>query len=159
METHTPSILRELVFIIFDRFKLIVFIFASIFLLFFLYALLSPNIYQATTTFTLNVPQSLDPLQQETTWDYEGRASRIMQTQQELIFSNRVLEHVVYQFYPDTTSKNYVDVLNQIREKLRVSSPEGQTFAESNTFHIVYTDLEPDRTAEITSFITNIYMM
>jgi polysaccharide biosynthesis transport protein len=159
METNTPSILRELVFIIFDRLKLIVFIFAFIFLLFFLYAITTPDSYRASSTFTMSIPRTLDPLQQDTFGDYQQRARRTLLAQQELIFSNRVLEHVVYQFYPDTTSENYTNVLNRIRQRLEVTPPEGQTFAESSTFYITYTDLKPERTAEIASFITNMYLM
>lgn len=159
IETYTPSILRELVFIIFDRFMLIVFIFISIFLLFFLYAVLTPNTYKAASTFQLSIPRTLDPLQQDTFGDFANRARRTLQAQQELIFSNRVLEHVVYQFYPGTTSENYTNVLNELRQRIEVTPPGGQTFAESSTFIISYSDLNPEKTAEVASFIANIYMM
>ncbi len=159
METYTPSILRELVFIIFDRLKLIVLIFAAVFLLFFLYAVLTPNTYQASSTFNLILPETFDPLHREAaTFDYADRARRTLQAQREFIFSSRVLSQVVEHYYPDTTPGEYTYVLNEIRERLEVSPPEGQTFAESSTFFIIYSDLNPERAAEIASFITNIYI-
>ncbi len=159
VETQTPSILRELVFIIFDRLKLIILIFICILLLFIVYAVTTPNVYKSSSTFTLNIAQTFDPLQQELTYDYANRARRALQAQQELIYSNRVLEHVVHQYYPDVKPENYTNILNQLRQRIEIRPPQGQTFAESSTFYIIYSDMNPDRAAEIVSFITNIYIM
>jgi len=159
VEIQTPSILRKLVFIIFDRFMLIMLIFLTVFLIFLLYAVLTPNKYKASSIINISIPQTLDPLQQEITWDYQERARRILQSQRELIFSNRVMEHVVNQYYPETSPENYTKVLNMIRKRVEVTPPEGQTFSESSTFYLTYSDLNPERTAKIASFITNVYLM
>ena len=67
------NILREFVFILFYRSRLIAVVFLAVFILSAVFAVTLPSIYRSTAKFSLVIPQSLDPLQQESSADYRNR--------------------------------------------------------------------------------------
>ena len=92
------NIFREFVFILFDRMRLIIMVFLTVFILSTAIAVTLPSIYRSTAKFSLVIPQGFDPLQQESSYDYRNRMRRYLQDQKELIMSNRVLEKVLSDF-------------------------------------------------------------
>lgn len=151
------NLLRELLFVFFDRLRLIRLVFLTVTLLSAAAALLLPSVYRATAKFSLSIPQSMDPLQQENTYDYRNRTTRFLRDQKELILSNRVLEKVAGQFYKGK-SKNISKTIEQMRRKLVVMPPKGETYEGSSIFYVSYEDSSPQRSADITGAIANSYL-
>ena len=154
---QVENLLREFIFIFFDRLRLIRFVFCAVVLLSLAAALLMPPVYRATAKFSLSIPQSIDPLQQESQNDYRNKATRFLRDQKELILSNRVLEKVVAKFY-DGKSVNVSRVIEQIRQNLVVTPPKGETYEGSNIFYVSYEDSSPGRSADITDAIAQSYL-
>ncbi|MCX5900106.1 MAG: Wzz/FepE/Etk N-terminal domain-containing protein, partial [Proteobacteria bacterium] len=151
------NLLREFIFIFFDRLRLIRVVFLTVVLLSAAAALLLPSVYRATAKFSLSIPQSMDPLQQETSYDYRNRTTRFLRDQKELILSNRVLEKVAAKFYKDQ-SKNISKTIERMRQKLVVMPPKGETYEGSSIFYVSYEDSSPQRSADITDAIASIYL-
>lgn len=148
------NLLREFVFIIYDRIWLVRITFALVLLASLGLAFLLPSVYRATARFSISIPQSIDPLQQENTYDYRNRATRVLRDQKELIFSNRVLERVARQFYGDASAKT----IDRMRRELLVAPPKGETYEGSNIFFVSYDDHDAARSAEIAGAIANSYI-
>lgn len=156
-EGEMQNMLREFIFIIFDRLKLVKRIFIAFIVLSLIAAVAVPSVYRATAKFSITAPQSMDPLQQETSYDYRNRVTRLLRDQKELILSNRVLEKAAKDFFPES-SKNMAKVLDNMRKRLVVSPPKGETYEESSVFYLSYEDSDPKRSAEITGAIALSYL-
>ena len=130
------NIFREFVFILFDRMKLIIMVFLTVFILSTVTAVTLPSIYRSTAKFSLVIPQGFDPLQQENSIDYRNRMRRYLQDQKELILSNRVLEKVFQILNPGTKQSAPAELINRIRTNLDVTPPSGETFEGSNVFNV-----------------------
>lgn len=153
------NVFREFIFILFYRWKLIVTVFLTVFIISFAIAVTLPSIYRSTAKFSLVVPQSFDPLQQESSFDYKNRVRRFLQDQKELIISNRVLAKVVNETYPDSNEPAvFRKKIDAIRENLEVVPPGGESFEGSSVYFIHYLDKDPVVAAKIASSITRNYL-
>jgi len=153
------NLFREFIFILFYRKRLIVTVFLAIFIFSIFTAVTLPSIYNSTAKFSLTVPQSFDPLQQESSFDYQNRVRRFLQDQKELITSNRVLTRVAHQLNPGTKDQSVITKqINNIRNNLDVIPPGGETFAGSSVFIIDFTDNNPVLAAQVASSITENYL-
>ena len=152
------NIFREFVFILFDRMKLIIMVFLTVFILSTVTAVTLPSIYRSTAKFSLVIPQGFDPLQQENSIDYRNRMRRYLQDQKELILSNRVLEKVFQILNPGTSQPVSAELINKIRTNLDVTPPSGETFEGSNVFNVDYIDPNPARAAQIAGAVTQGYL-
>ncbi len=150
--------LRELVFIVFDRSRLIVQIFTVVFLLGLLAAIFLPPVYRSSAKFTLSIPQQLDPLQKETSFDYKNRLMRLMQDQKEIIYSNRVLQKVVASQFSDVRPEGVPNLLDKLREDIDVTPPGGETFEGSSVFYLSYRGKDPSKVANVTKAIADAYL-
>jgi len=152
------NIFREFVFIMFDRKRLIVMVFLAVSIISTAVAVLLPSIYRATAKFSLIDPRSLDPLQQENSYDYRNRMRRALQDQRELIMSNRVLTRVIQGQTPESHQPVFTKQVDDLRENLDVTPPGGETFESSNVFILEYTDDSPVRAARVAADITQSYL-
>lgn len=151
------NVLREFIFIFFDRIRLIVAIAATIFIAVGVIALVLPPEYRATAKFSMAIPQAIDPLQRENYYDYQNRARRFLQDQKELIFSDRVLQKVVERhFGSDTVSPK--ERLKRLRDNLEVTPPGGETFEVSSVFYLSFNDSNPHRAETIARAIADAYL-
>lgn len=153
------NVLREFFFILFYRWRLITVVFLTVFIISILIAATLPSIYRSTAKFSLVVPQSFDPLQQENSFDYRNRMRRFLQDQKELIISNRVLAKVVADVYPESQESSLLrKKIDGIRQNLDVVPPGGESFEGSSVYFIQYLDKDPAVAAKIASSITNNYL-
>ncbi|MCG6533467.1 MAG: hypothetical protein L7F78_01975 [Syntrophales bacterium LBB04] len=153
------NLFRQFIFIIFYRKSLIGVVFCAVSVAAIFIAVTLPSIYSSTAKFSLTVPQSFDPLQQESSFDYQNRARRFLQDQKELIMSNRVLAKVAQQLNPGMKEQSVITKqINYIRDNLDVIPPGGETFAGSSVFIIDYTDKSPVMAAQVASAITENYL-
>ncbi|MCX8043440.1 MAG: hypothetical protein N3B18_04865 [Desulfobacterota bacterium] len=151
------NMLREFVFIFFDRIYLIVAIAAAIFVITTAIALVLPPQYRATAKFSMTIPQAIDPLQRETYYDYQNRARRFLQDQKELIFSDRVLQKVADRIYANDPASPR-EKLKRLREHLEVTPPGGETFEVSSVFYLNFTDSQPRQAAAVAKAIAEAYL-
>jgi len=147
-----------MLYILFERKKLIVCIFIPVFLLCAILAVVLPSSYRSYAKFSLIFPQQLDPLQQEKTWDYKNIARRSLQEQKELIFSIPLLQRVVEETYPGIDSKDIDKRIEQIREHVDVTPPAGQSFEDTSVFYVSYTGHNPTLVFETVKRIANTYV-
>ena len=154
---QVQNLLREFVFIFFDRMRLIFTIFFVVFIITTAVALLIPSVYQSTAKFSLIVPQPLDPLQQETYFDYKNKVRRFIEDQKELIFSARVLQKVADQF-PSRSGKKGNEAVDELRKNLEVTPPAGETFENVSVYYLTFQDYNPARATRIADAIANAYL-
>jgi len=153
------NIFREFIFILFYRMRLIMAVFLAVFVLSVVLAVTLPSIYRSTAKFSLTIPQSFDPLQQESSVDYRNRMRRVLQDQRELVVSNRVMTKVVQELYPDLRKQSDITKkINELRENLDAAPPGGETFEGSSVFIIEFTDRKPEWAAKVTTSVTNNYI-
>ncbi|TRZ52451.1 hypothetical protein D4S03_03385 [bacterium] len=153
------NVFREFLFILFYRWRLIVTVFLTVFIISIAIAVMLPSIYRSTARFSLIVPQSFDPLQQENSYDYKNRVRRFLQDQKELIISNRVLTKVVNEIYPDSHQPSVITkMIDEIRESLDVVPPGGESFEGSSVYFIQYKDKNPEVAAKVALSITKNYL-
>lgn len=152
------NILREFIFIIFYRKNLILLIFFSMLLATVALFLFLPSIYRSSATFIVSLPQQLDPLRQEISYDSKNRLVRFISDQREVIYSNRVLKKVAEIVYPNMDAKDYDAILEKLRKNTSVIPPKGESFEATNAFYIHYQDKTPEITQKIAALITDIYM-
>ncbi|MGD9972540.1 MAG: GumC family protein [Desulfatirhabdiaceae bacterium] len=151
------NIFREFVFILFDRMRLIIMVFLAVFIISIVLAVTLPSIYRSTAKFSLIVPQNMDPLQRESSFDYGNRVRRFLQDQKELILSNRVLERSIHILHPDQKGSISAKQMNMIAQNLDVTPPGGETFEGSNVFILSYIDPSPTRATQMASAIAQSY--
>ncbi len=153
------NIFREFIFILFYRSRLIIMVFLAVFVLSIAFAVMLPSIYRSTAKFSLVIPQSLDPLQQETSFDYRNRVRRFLQDQKELITSNRVLAKVVQEIYPGTSQQSAITQrINDLRQNLDVVPPGGESFEGSSVFIVEFSDHRPAFAAKVALSVTENYL-
>jgi len=152
------NIFREFVFILFDRMRMVIMVFLTVFILSTAIAVTLPSIYRSSAKFSLVMPQGFDPLQQESAYDYRNRMRRYLQDQKELILSNRVLEKVFLILNPGTKLPVPAKLTDEIRANLEVTPPSGETFEGSNVFNVDYIDPNPTRAAQVASAVTQGYL-
>jgi uncharacterized protein involved in exopolysaccharide biosynthesis len=152
------NIFREFVFILFDRMRLIIMVFLGVFIISLIIAVTLPSIYRSTAKFSLIVPQNMDPLQRESSFDYGNRVRRFLQDQKELILSNRVLENGVRTLNPGQKGAVSTRQMEEIRQHLDVTPPGGETFEGSNVFIMEYTHANPVHAARVASAIAQSYL-
>lgn len=153
------NILREFIFILFYRSRLIIVVFLAVFIVSVFLAVTLPSVYRSTAKFSLVVPQSFDPLQQESSYDYRNRVRRFLQDQKELITSNRVLTKVAQEVYPGSTQQSVLTRnINELRANLDVVPPGGETFEGSSVFIVEFTDNNPAYAAKVALSVTQNYL-
>lgn len=152
------NVFREFVFILCDRQRLIGGVFLTVAIIFTAIAAFLPSTYRASARLSLIVPQSMDPLQVENSFDYRNRVRRFLQDQKETILSNRVLIKVVEELFPGISEMDSTRQMDQIRKRLDVTPPGGETFEGSNVFIIEFTDNDPAKAAQVATLITNGYL-
>ncbi len=133
-------------------------VFLTVFIISTVVAVALPSIYRSTAMFSLVMPQGIDPLQQESSFDYRNRMRRYLQDQKELILSNRVLEKVYQSLNSGTKQAVSAKQMDEIRKNLDVTPPGGETFEGSNVFILEYIDPDPMRAAQVASAVTQGYL-
>jgi len=153
------NMFREFVFILFYRSRLILMVFLAVFIISIALAVTLPSIYRSTAKFSLVIPQSFDPLQQESSYDYRNRVRRFLQDQKELIISNRVLTKVVQEIYPGANRQSAITQrINDLRQNLDVVPPGGESFEGSSVFIVEFSDHSPAFAAKVTAAVTENYL-
>jgi uncharacterized protein involved in exopolysaccharide biosynthesis len=153
------NIFREFVFILFYRLPLFIAVFLAVFIISLVFSVTLPSIYRSTAKFSLVIPQSFDPLQQETSYDYRNRVRRFLQDQKELVLSNRVLTKVVQEIYPDVTRQSAITQrINDLRQNLDVVPPGGESFEGSSVFIVEFSDRSPAFATKIATSVTENYL-
>ena len=153
------NIFREFIFILFYRLPLLIIVFLTVFIISLVLSVMLPSIYRSTAKFSLVVPQSFDPLQQENSYDYRNRVRRFLQDQKELITSNRVLTKVVQEIYPGTTRQSAITQrINDLRQNLDVVPPGGESFEGSSVFIVEFSDNSPAFAAKVALSVTEKYL-
>ena len=153
------NMFREFVFILFYRSRLILMVFLAVFIISIALAVTLPSIYRSTAKFSLVIPQSFDPLQQESSYDYRNRVRRFLQDQKELITSNRVLTKVVQEIYPGANRQSAITQrINDLRQNLDVVPPGGESFEGSSVFIVEFSDHSPAFAAKVTAAVTENYL-
>ncbi len=152
------SSLRDFLFILFDRSKVVFSVFLVVFLVTALIAVLLPPVYRSSASFSLTIPQSLDPLQRETFYDYKNRMARYMLDQKELILSHRVLSKVVQKVSPETPADQVPKTIAKMIEHVEVTPPGGETFEGSNVFYVSFQDSNAKKALDMTTAISDAYL-
>lgn len=153
------NMFREFIFILFYRSRLIIMVFLTVLIISLFFAVTLPSIYRSTAKFSLVIPQSFDPLQQESSYDYRNRVRRFLQDQKELITSNRVLTKVVQEIYPGTDRQFAITRrINDLRENLDVVPPGGESFDASSVFIVEFSDRSPAFAAKVALSVTDNYL-
>ncbi len=152
------NIFREFVFIVCDRMRVIVLVFLTVFMISAAVAVTLPSVYRSNAKFSLIVPQSMDPLQQENSFDYRNRVRRYLQDQKELILSNRVLGKVALELDPGIRQPVSQKILDTYRKNIDVSPPAGETFEGSSVFILEYANSNPVRAMQVASSLTENYL-
>ena len=149
-------VLRELLFSLFVRSGLIIIIFSVIFLFALVLAIALPPVYKATAKFSMTLPKSLDPLER-TAFDYRNQFKRQLQEQKELITSNRVLTKVIEELSLGS-KRNVAKTLEELREKLEVTPPKGETFEDTNFYLLTFKDRTAHRATKMAHAIADAYL-
>jgi uncharacterized protein involved in exopolysaccharide biosynthesis len=153
------NVFREFIFILFYRLPLVIMVFLTVLIISLILAVTLPSVYRSTAKFSLVIPQSFDPLQQESSADYRNRARRFIDEQKELILSNRVLTKVVRELYPGTSRQSAIsEKINTLRQDLAVVPPGGETFEGSSVFIVEYSDHNPAFAAKVATTVTQNYL-
>jgi succinoglycan biosynthesis transport protein ExoP len=153
------NVFREFIFILFYRMPLFIMVFLTVFIISLILAVTLPSVYRSTAKFSLVIPQSFDPLQQESSYDYRNRVRRFLQDQKELILSNRVLEKVVQELYPGSNRQPEINRrIGNVRQNLNVVPPGGESFEGSSVFIIEFSDRSPVFAAKVATSITQNYL-
>ncbi|NLI31594.1 MAG: hypothetical protein GX422_02260 [Deltaproteobacteria bacterium] len=158
LEREMQNSLRDFIFILFDRSNIVIFVFLTLVILTALIAILLPPIYRTSASFSLNIPQSLDPLQREAFYDYKNRMARYLMDQKELILSHRVLSRAVQEVYPGISADRLPKVIEKMKERMEVTPPGGETFEGSNVFYVSYQDSDPKKALEFTKAVSEAYL-
>ena len=150
--------LREFSFVVFERKRLVLSIFIPVFLCSLIIALLLPSTFRSSAKFSLLVSQTLDPLEQERSYDYKNLARRYLEEQKELVASNRVLQKVVEKLFPDIGPENIPKRVEQMRERVQVTPPGGESFEETSVFYVSVTAKTAEKAAEAARLVSNAYL-
>ncbi|MCG6533455.1 MAG: hypothetical protein L7F78_01915 [Syntrophales bacterium LBB04] len=151
------NIFREFVFILFYRSRIVIIVFLTVFLISLFLAVSLPSVYRSAAKFSLVIPQSMDPLQQESSIDYQNRMRRFLQDQKELIMSDRVLKRVVLELYPSLPKAALAKQIDDISTNTNVVPPEGETFLGSSVFLVEFTDKNPEWARKVAASLAQNY--
>ena len=155
---HQENALREFLFIVFERKRLVLTIFIPVFLISAIIALLLPSQYRSSAKFSLSVSQTLDPLEQDRTFDYKNAARRYLEEQKVLVSSNRVLEKVVARLYPDISSDEIPKRVLKIREDVELLPPGGESFEDTSVFYVNVTGTTAENAFQRAKIVTDAYL-
>jgi len=155
-ETH--NFLREVIFIVFYRKSLIKTIHWIIAGLFFILAIALPSSYMCQAKFQVTMPQQIDPLQKDTSYDSKNQYTRMLFDQKEIIFSDRVLTRVAKSITPDATDKDLLESVESLRKKITVGPPKGESFEATNFFVVSYENRKPQKALDISNMLTASYL-
>lgn len=140
--------LREFFFSLFVRGPVVLAIFLVVFITVLVIALILPPVYQSTAKFSMVMPRTFNPLEIQTAYDYKNMFRRQLQNQAELIMSNRVLLKVIDELKLGKL-KTMARTLDDLREKVKVTPPKGETFEGTTYFYLTVQDSNPRRAAEL----------
>jgi uncharacterized protein involved in exopolysaccharide biosynthesis len=154
----TRSFLREAIFIVFYYKRFIVYVFTATFLCFLSLAIVLPAIYQCEAQFSMSMPQNLDPLQKENSYDTKNQYQRMLMDQKEVISSNRVLMRVAKRIFPDKTDEDYRKIVDQLHKDIEIAPPKGETFETTNVYYLRYEDHNPQVALDLTNALAEIYL-
>jgi len=157
-KSQVQNLLREFIFILFDRLMIIIPIFLVVFIITAIIVVMLPPVYKSSAKFSLTVPRTMDPLQKENFYDYQNMIKRTLDDQKQLIFSDRVLKKVVEKFSPALSRKRYPAAISAIRQNLEVTPPGGETFEQSNVFYLTYKHGDPHKARKYARAITQAYL-
>jgi uncharacterized protein involved in exopolysaccharide biosynthesis len=132
----SENFLREFVFILFYRKKIIMTITLAIFALALVAAIFLPSTYVSTTKFSIAIWQQLDPLKKEQYYDLKNLMLRALQNQKEIVQSSAVLQRTLQQVEPDIPKGDLPDAIEKLRKRITVTPPKGEDFEGSNVFNI-----------------------
>ena len=149
--------LRVFAFSLYVRKTLVLVIFIVVVVFALLMAIFLPPVYRATAKFTISIPKKIDPLAPETAYDFKNQFRRQLNQQKELLTSNRVLIKVMEQLSYGNTNKPS-KWLGQLRSKLEVTPPKGETFEGTSSFHVNFDDSNPHRAARFADAIARAFM-
>jgi uncharacterized protein involved in exopolysaccharide biosynthesis len=152
------SFLREAIFVFFYYKRLIVYVFSITVLLFLALAIVLPAIYQCEAQFSMSMPQNLDPLQKENSYDTKNQYQRMLMDQKEVISSNRVLMRVAKRIFPDKTDEEYRKIVDQLHKDIEIAPPKGETFETTNVYYLRYENHDPRVALDLTNALAEIYL-
>ena len=152
------SFLREAIFIVFYYKRLILYVFVTTFLIFLFMAISLPAIYQCEAQFSMSMPQNLDPLQKENSYDTKNQYQRMLMDQKEVITSNRVLMRVAKRIFPDKSEDDYRKIVDQLHKDIDMAPPKGETFETTNVYYLRYENHDPQVALDLTNALAEIYL-
>lgn len=154
----THNFLREVIFIVFYRKKYIRTVHVSIAALFLLLAIVLPSSYMCQAKFQVTMPQQIDPLQKDTSYDSKNQYIRMLFDQKEIIFSDRVLSRVAKFMKPDANDEDLRETVESLRRKISVGPPKGESFEATNFFVLSYENKTPGKAFDIANMLTSSYL-
>lgn len=152
------SFLREAIFIVFYYKRFITFVFVGTFLTFLFMAIVLPAIYLCEAKFTMTLPQNLDPLQKENSYDTKNQYQRMLMDQKEVITSNRVLMRVAKHIFPDKSDEDYRKIVEQMYKDIEIAPPKGETFETTNVYFLRYENHNPQVALDLTNALSETYL-
>jgi uncharacterized protein involved in exopolysaccharide biosynthesis len=132
----SENFLREFVFSLFYRKKIIYCTTGVVFALAVLAAVFLPPTYVSTTKFSIALSQQLDPLKRDQSYDIKNMMLRALQSQKEIVLSTDVLQRAVTQVYPDMPKDEVPELVEKLRKHITVTPPKGEDFEGSNIFNL-----------------------
>jgi polysaccharide biosynthesis transport protein len=150
---------NQLVFIVFYHLRLILTVFSVVFTVSVLIAVFLPPSYRSSAKFSVSLPQQMDPLQREASFDYKNRVMRFLQDQKEIVLSNKVLTMAAEKVYPQIKPEEIAQAVLDLRKNLEVTPPSGETSEGSSVYIVSYTGSDSREAARIADAITDAYMV
>jgi len=155
---NQENALREFLFVIFERRKIVRSIFIPVFLCSVIIAVLLPSTFRSSTKFSLLLADTSNPLEQIRAYDYKDIAKRYLQEQKELVVSDRVLQKVVEKLFPDIGSENIPKRVEQMRKRVEVTPPGGESFEDTSVFYVSVTGDTAEKAAEAARIVSSAYL-
>jgi uncharacterized protein involved in exopolysaccharide biosynthesis len=152
------SFLREAVFIVCYYKRFIRIIFLATFLSFLAMAVFLPAKYLCQAKFTMTIPQQIDPLQKETSYDTKNQYQRMLMDQKEVITSNRVLLRVAKRVFPGKTEEDYQKIVEELHKDISMAPPKGETFETTNVYFLSYENVVPQVSLDVTNVLAETYL-
>lgn len=155
----SENFLREFVFILFYRKRIILGTAGTVLAIALLAALFLPPTYVSTTKFSIALSQQLDPLKKEQSYDFKNQLLRALQAQKEIALSSEVLAHALKTVEPNLSEPALLLRVDKLRRHVSVTPPKGEDFEGSNVFHLNVEANSADQAyalakAVVTSYLT-----
>lgn len=158
-KSYTQSFIREMVFVVFYKKKLIIGPWVAFFALSVVLAFILPPVYSSSAKFIVSASSNqLDPLQQERDYDLKNKMVRILQNQKEIIFSAAVLEKAAKVLAPEADPSALEKIVSKLKTSVKVTPPKGESFEGSNVFYLTYEDTNPALAKDITTALADGYL-